>query len=146
MLILIRTIFAWLLLLAIPVQGFAATAMLSCVPSHHHAIAQMDDALSNIITSGDHAAQAEHHHTEHAFANLAAQNEVASFDTPQKDGKVGAAKCNMFASCCIVSIIASPQSLATIAVTSLAPIAFVQTAFISHKPERLDPPPKSHFA
>ena len=115
-------------------QGFAATAMLACVPSHHQAMAVEPNA------------QMAPHHTEHASSNHAAQNEVSSPDTLHKLGEAGAAKCNMFASCCIASIIASPLAMLSLASTSSAPVAFVQLAFLSYKPEQLDPPPKSYLA
>lgn len=134
MLTMTRTIFAWLLLLLIPMQGFAATAMLACVPSHHQAM--VDEPNPQMV----------HHHTDHAPSNHAAQNEASSPDTLQKLGEAGAAKCNMFASCCIASIIASPLPMLPVASTGSAPVAFVQLAFLSYKPEQLDPPPKPPLA
>ena len=49
----------WLLLLALPLQGYAAATMLHCGPNHHR---MMTAAWAEPAATRDHAVTAPHHH------------------------------------------------------------------------------------
>ncbi|MDY7573249.1 hypothetical protein [Actimicrobium sp. CCI2.3] len=76
-----HTVLIWLMLLAIPVQGFAAATMLSCAP------------LANSVSTGPH---------DHA-AMLAAQSDAQPDqpDQPVRSGHHSAAKCSACAAFCL---------------------------------------------
>lgn len=143
-----RIVLAWLLMLAIPVQGFAATAMLFCAPSHHSTVGQ---ATSQSFVVDHHSglpAQAEHQHGDHAESTSASQSgdlSVGHLDFA-KIGKAGDGKCSACATCCTGSIIVSTQSFNHAAMTGSELISFIQESFVNYTPEGLDPPPKSFLA
>jgi len=86
---LLRTVLVWLLLLALPYQGFASAGML-CAPAAPAAAAPMPDG------SHDHAAMMHDH--------------AAMADTPQHGHSDGSAhspaKCGGVAACCIGAALA----------------------------------------
>ena len=126
-----RTLLVWLLMLAVPVQGFAASAMLFCSPSHHQAMSQL---------SNHHAMQAQHQHGDHANAMAADQTTAAKMDKTM-DGK-----CSACAACCIGSSIVSGQFFNPIVMAGSERIPFIAESFVNYTPEGLDPPPRSFLA
>lgn len=68
MLIRLRTALMWVLLFALPFQGYAAATMLNCGPNHHRvsATADSDATPSAAVEAHSHAASADHHHTDKA--------------------------------------------------------------------------------
>ena len=76
----LRIALAWLLAVALPFQGVAAQAMLTCGPAHHQVAATHEHAMH------EHgAATADEHHEHHAKAVV-------------KSSPAG--KCSACASCC----------------------------------------------
>lgn len=75
----IRIVLAWLLALAIPVQGIAATAMLMCAPSHAGA-GVMTEPLSEASPSTHHAAMLADCQDEQDADMAAAAVAAAPFD------------------------------------------------------------------
>ena len=143
-----RTVLTWLLMFAIPVQGFAATAMLFCAHGHHSTVAR---AISQSPISDHHAglpAQAGHQHGDQAKLTSASQSSDLSVAhvASAKIGKVADGKCSACATCCTGSIIVSTQSFSHVAMTSSERISFIQESFVNYTPEGLDPPPKSFLA
>jgi hypothetical protein len=135
-----KSVLAWLLLLVIPVQGFSATVMFFCAPSHHNTMAR--------IVKKDHAqlpAPTSHQHGKQGLAKNISQSEDLSVNhaATAKIGNAGDGKCSACASCCIGSVIIRIQSFSHTAMTGSERIPFVQESFVNHTPERLDPPPKS---
>ena len=96
----IRTVLIWLVVAALPVQGWAAASMINCGPAHHRMAAAThphpDDAMA-----GEHAGHAHH----------AASMSHASGDHPQfgsdELGKLGNFKCSGCASCCAAAALPS---------------------------------------
>lgn len=71
-----RLLLTFMLLLALPLQGFAAAAMSSCAPSHHGlptTAAMQDDAAAHAHHhDGDRDPAATHSHGKHACSACAA--------------------------------------------------------------------------
>lgn len=136
---LLKSLIVWLMLLAIPFQGFASATMLICAPIesapqllamaqspavHHHADA---------ATGGRHHDHAAHAAAadEHAAHATAADNASAhsSDDTAAADHHAGG-KCNSCATCCFGAIMA-PSS------ASRVPAEVQHFAFVSFEVERM---------
>ena len=131
MLQLVRAMFVWLLVLALPVQGWAAATMASCNQHHStasHAVADGHD----VHTPVDHG---------HVLAGAA--------DAPSSDADsahASAHSCSACAACCSVGALPSP--VLTVPVDAAAPTVFaaVQPAvgvFAVDGPER---PPRQACA
>lgn len=140
-----RILFVWLLMLAIPVQGLAATAMLFCTSSHHSTVGQ-DFSQSFVV---DHhfglPAQVELRHGAHGKSTSASQSGDLSIGDLAfaKIEKSEDGKCSACATCCIASINVSTQSFNHVAITGSELISFIQKSFVNYIPEGLDHPPKS---
>ena len=86
---------AWLLVVALPVQGYAAQAMLMCGPAHHQSAAVHDHALHDHDDAPENLADSVPSHSD-AMASPA-----ASLDHHAKAGSAGhASKCSACSSCC----------------------------------------------
>ena len=95
-----RSAMMWLLLFALPLQGYATLTMLNCGPNHHRmmaaAIAEPDEAHQH--------ASAEHHHDDMGMAY--GHHEVASVDGRSDApplhhlNKLVKFKCNACVVCC----------------------------------------------
>ena len=132
---LLKTVLAWLLVVAIPVQGFAATALLLCAPNHHGAAM----AVSTMANP-----EASHHHAMDSDAP--AQQAASLADDFKSSGFADSGKCGACAACCTGSAVAS----LAVAVPLVAPvrglIPFQPLAFASHIPAAFDPPPRAFLA
>ncbi|ALT75962.1 hypothetical protein [Paucibacter sp. KCTC 42545] len=132
----IRIALAWLLALAIPVQGIAATAMLMCAPSHAGA-GVMAEPLSEASPSAQHAAMLadclDEQEAEMAAAAAALfdhcgqadQAEQADHHAPGQDGHQKAqGHCSACAACCGVAVIGQALlSLPVLQTTGMAQIS-----------------------
>lgn len=127
----IRFLLTVMLLLALPLQGYAAASMLRCAPSHH-GVAQAQSPL--------HAA----HHGHAADAGHAAHHDAGTAgDTDHAHGKYGCSAC---AACCVGgALTASPSGVAASSQLHERPLPVLQTfaAFITDGPER---PPRTVLA
>jgi hypothetical protein len=129
--LLLKSLIVWLLLLAVPFQGFAAATMLSCAPVH-------------AMQAAGHA-----QHDQHAMHDQHAQH--AQHDQHANDAKAQAdhagGKCDACAACCIGAAIA-PSAAAAMPLESrrfaaiALPIAFVAAVDLA-LPER---PPQAALA
>lgn len=153
-----RTVLAWLLMLAIPLQGFAATAMLFCAPSHHGVVAA---AMSRQTAHDHHQSTARHVEHQHGDmqhishhgpdAGKAASNSQSDDFTGHhapsvKVGKLADGKCSASAACCTGSALASTQPMNHAAMAGSILIPFVLESYVSHIPRGFDPPPRSVLA
>jgi hypothetical protein len=126
---LFKALIVWLMLAAIPFQGFAAASMLACVPAQTVVHAHMNMAPEHCATMGamqSHAAGDTNHSSTHHQAG---------------------AKCSTCASCCCVAALAPPGPLTRAPNETSAAIAFHADDSAAARvdlalPER---PPK-HFA
>lgn len=141
----LRSVMMWLLLFALPLQGFAAATMLNCGPNHHR---MMVAAIAAPDETHEHMAAGQHHH-ETGMAGV--EHEVASADQrgdapslPQLD-KLMKFKCNACAVCCMGA--AMPTAIFTFEPfpAAMAPESSVPTShvgFVTDGPDR--PPRLSH--
>ncbi len=154
-----RTVLAWLLMLAIPVQGFAATAMLFCAPSHHGVVSTITafQVAASKPQASEHSAhyhagmqQSAHHEHESDVSSSATSNAADSPDlaktAPLKIGKVADGKCSACATCCTGSALVSAPQMNPVAMTGSDSIPFTLESFFSYVPEGFDPPPRSILA
>lgn len=131
-----RYLLAWMLMLAIPVQGFAASAMLFCAPNHHNIVSAQ---LPMKVDDASHASTSQHpahHHV--ATAQPQSQDDPSSSSSKPVD-----AKCSACSTCCIGSVIISAEVFAAHGLSNSVLIPFIQKTIISFSPDGFDPPPKS---
>lgn len=111
-----RIALAWLLAVALPIQGYAAQTLLLCGPAHHQPRV-MDD----------HAGHA-HDHGGMAHAEASANASVADGDKtpPAKPGHGG--KCSACSSCCNAAAITSTVLTVAVAPPDLPEVPTVKVA------------------
>lgn len=140
-----KTVLLWLLLLAVPFQGYAASAMLFCETSHHRT-----DTVP--ATHADH----HHNHEQHAAHDgslISAdyhQHQVADSSNhgSEKNGSQhGLSKCSACSTCCVGAAIA-PTLMDFVAIPPSDPhlISFITISFVGHIPGRLERPPSTFLA
>lgn len=137
-----RAFLIWAMVIAMPVQGMAASMMLFCGPSHARMMSGLVGQAAADAGVHDHAA-AGHDHAAHAT------HAVVSADP---DNGSGAASphieltCSACAACC--SVLALPMSFSLPAATDMAHPMHAAPSVLpsSHEPDRLDRPPRSTFA
>jgi hypothetical protein len=120
----LRTLWICLLLLALPVQGFAAAQMTQCGPSH----GRMQQASTGGHDHEQHAQAQDHRHAHHADAAMHA-------DDAPGDGSTPPAKhhCSACAACCIgmalpssaLVVAAPPEAVLHVATTAAADPVFL---------------------
>ena len=97
---LLRIALAWLLAVAIPLQGYAASRMLLCGPAHHPA------AVAERVVAPSHPAEHSMAHThvnahEQSDRVLVAASTIEEGSAEPAAAKPGhAGKCSLCASCC----------------------------------------------
>jgi hypothetical protein len=105
----IRRFLLWLLMLAIPLQGIAASTMLHCEPSHARQQVAVEAAAHDHALH--QAASAAHSHDQHHAdaGDTVAHSEAHSPGSADHQK----AKCSVCASCCSgVAIVAAPLTTA----------------------------------
>jgi hypothetical protein len=101
-----KTLLLWLLLLALPVQGFAAAMMTSCHANPRSgsmtmAAVHLHDSQTMHDGYHDHH-QGHHHHSSTAADSHNSHNSHSTHDTPHPHDKHDAsASCSACAACCI---------------------------------------------
>ena len=119
--LLTKTLFAWLLMLAVPLQGYAASTMLFCGPAHHTASSRMPPSAAVLNTkksSAKHDRSVAHHdHASHAHEQGKSSPVQVTAASPQDHastqvaGKHLTGKCSMCAFCCGGAAIVSTVNL-----------------------------------
>lgn len=93
----VRVAFIWWLMLAIPIQGIAASAMLHCGPGHER---QMQQAHAGDHHGGDHEAGAAHDRQSADSTADADADADTDADAQPDPGSLGKYKCSACAQCC----------------------------------------------
>lgn len=129
----LRAVFVWLLMLAVPVQGYAGIAMLACGPGHEAA-----------ATAGPHDGDA----AAHAHPDMGELGHHDRVDRPDVAQMDHAAKltCSACASCCAAPALPTVHLPVDLPATVDRPAATVvagPVVFMTDGPER---PPRSTFA
>jgi hypothetical protein len=148
----LRTILVWVMALAMPLQGMAASAMLFCAPGHAGVLQGPGPAAAAV--GGSHAAHAHHHgHDADAMDQAAPTIEVAAdapcagadgpSDPPPHHGKFSCSAC---AACCSALCLPTSFVLPTPSIPEhVAPMPTVEPV-ASHQPDGLDRPPRTVLA
>lgn len=124
----LRLLLTWLLLAAVPVQGFAAASMLFCSAATHEILGKTVAAVAP--DEHDHSA---HGHQEGLNAKKAQPSEQVPDD---------AHSCGLCASCChSVAIMELPYSASTAAVTP-AQLTEPVVVIVNRSPPFPDKPPR----
>lgn len=120
-----HTFLLWLLIAALPLQGFAAALQASCGTSAHHEAAEMV-ASAQSHAQHDHEASAGHHD-----------------DTGHTAAKDKHSSCSACAACCISAIAPPSVSLPSMAHSNARPAASSPAPLITgFIPPGLERPPK----
>jgi hypothetical protein len=96
----IRTAMMWLLLAALPVQGWAVATMVHCGPSHQRATLRAVDAISPVQHAHSHEG---HDHGSH-HASVVADDADTGPSPAGSDAQslsMGKFKCSACATCCL---------------------------------------------
>lgn len=133
-----RSALMWLLLLALPLQGFAAATMVNCGPNHHRML-----AASAVTAPESHHDRTNDHHEHEAL--LAADADDGAEHGPSSVhhlDKLTKFKCSACAACCMGA--AMPTAALVIASFSPAMMTatFVSTPHVDFLSDGLDRPPR----
>ena len=144
----VRSVLIWLMVLAMPVQGMAASTVVFCGPLHERMM------LPPAAADHDESAVPEHEHLwrmqAHAATVLpddsAAAADAAGMPAMNRFTHPGTFSCSACASCC--SMLAIPESFASVGEPDLvnttpAALAVGVQSFVTEGPER---PPRSALA
>jgi hypothetical protein len=114
----IRTLFIWLLVLAVPVQGAAAATMAFCGPNHHGGSASVQQQSATPAEHAHHGASAATAHEHDKVAASVDDVSAASVDSAASPvfSKASTQKCSACASCCSLgailnSVLAVPEPI-----------------------------------
>ena len=131
----IRTFLSCLIMLAIPLHGFAAASMIFCGP-HHAALAQRADSAHH-----DHGEDHAHHHPHAAPATDADETGLAGFV------KFFSVKCSACAACCSLSAMpATPMPALNFLPSISVAVPFFGSSYAGIVPDGLERPPSQHLA
>lgn len=138
----LRTALMWLLLLALPLQGFAAATMLNCGPNHHRLLVA---ATAEPNGGHGHSAVGQHQHVtgvaddHHQSVSDGGANDLPPAHHLDKLTKV---KCSACAACCMGAALPT----AALAIASVPPAmttaSFVSTPHVDFLSDGLDRPPR----
>ena len=148
----VRVLLLWVMVIAMPVQGMAASAMLFCGASHERMIQglgiEVPAAASGPVHDHAHGGPvADHGVHPHADSNgLAASLASQSGDAEGAPGFVphhGKFSCSACAACCSVlalpAVFVLPEASGPVHHLHMAPVA----PMASHQPDGLDRPPRT---
>jgi hypothetical protein len=147
-----KTLFAWLLMLAVPLQGYAASTMLFCGPGHHSSALRMSIGVTELSAtdSASHGpGAARHDHASHVHEQVKSQADESTAASSQDQastqvaGKHLTGKCSMCASCCggaaMISTFSFPPLEPASSVVEVLPVPLI-TGIAVHGLER---PPRA---
>jgi hypothetical protein len=134
----------WLLLLALPLQGFAAATMIHCGPNHHRMLATATLAHGEAPGHGASAAHAHPHQMALADDHAAAKSSDAGSDAPsvQQLDKLMKFKCSACAACCMGAALPTAAMAFEPFVPLMTPDSFVPTRHIGFVTDGPDRPPR----
>jgi hypothetical protein len=131
----LRTVLVWIVALAMPVQGLAASTMRFCGSSHERMTQSAGADHHEAVTSATH---------DHAAAAHAAN--AADPDAAGKFTDLGQFKCSVCAACC--SMLALPAGFALVGDPGLANVMSPAPSVVapSYLSEGLERPPRAILA
>jgi len=141
---LLKIVIIWLLVFALPMQGFASSAMLDCGAAHQHLMPGSSSHAEDGASLDQQ--QQMHHHEQASSTEDHAASHASSGDASTDDSHHhGATKCSACTSCCLSSAISAPVMPDPVTPlpggleTSFQP----DQQFTAYFPEGLERPPHS---
>ena len=126
----LKTFMLWLLLAALPLQGFAAAVQASCGPMAHHGSSEM-------------VMQAESHNHEGDGAASASIVAAAKSSGGLADAKHKSSFCSACATCCVGAVAPPSVSILTPVYSNSLPVIFSPVPLVAgFIPAGLERPPK----
>ncbi len=123
-----KTVLLWLLLFAIPLQGFATSSMLFCEISHHHEVTTMQ------VSALEHDHDGHQHELSATVSDHGHHNDGFQHDMT---------KCSACAACCVgAAIVSSLGNGFSLTPPESHPIPFSIVRFAGHIPAGLERPPR----
>jgi hypothetical protein len=147
-----KILFAWLLMLTVPLQGYAASTMWFCGPGQHTSTSRMSPSAGEMNTKGSvkHGHIAAHHdHASTVHEQVKFQSDLSTDASPQDHastqtaGKHLTGKCSMCASCCGSAAIVSTFTLPPLEPVSSAVEALSLPTIIGIPVHGLERPPRA---
>lgn len=163
----LRRVLACVLMLAVPLQGFAAVAMLNCAPDHHNAAGPgshaSHDHAAHAASPASQVAGAQHDHATHGHdghaglgghadeaTTMAGMNESAPVSIALQSldamAQLANTSCSACASCCSGAAIVSSMVIPAVFTAGSVPFCAATDApvsFITDGPSR---PPRPFLA
>lgn len=151
----VRAFLVWVMVIAMPVQGMAASVMLFCGPTHERMMQGLNADGFGLVSSQSAASWHEDSATDHGVRQHAAAEHSSADDSgagSDADGTTsqfphnGKLTCSACATCC--SALALPASFVVPEPASPAQhtvMAAVEPV-ASHQPDGLDRPPRTRLA
>lgn len=140
-----RLCLTWLLLLALPLQGFAAVAMVHCGPVHERMLAEV---TAGFAEKGQDEVGHGHHH-QHA-AGVAGEHPDAGAPGPATDlpsadhlDEIAKFKCSACASCCTGTALPTAVLPMVFVAPSLTTGPCILTVHVDFVLDGLDRPPRN---
>ncbi len=138
---LLKAALVWLVMLAIPAQGFAAATMLFCGPMHE----RMGAGTASAHAHSNGVEPGHDHHAAPMERAAGAGLSDATFD-PERSGEFAKSTCSACANCCVgTALVAVSASLPLIDAASEPVVSIVphSIGFVTDGPKR---PPRSSDA
>ena len=132
----------WLLLLALPLQGFAAATMINCGPNHHRMLAASAVAATELH---DHAMGGHHQHTASAAGDVhanAANHAEYGAPSAQHLDKLTKFKCSACAACCMGAALPTAALAIASFPAAMTTAVFVSTPHVDFLSDGPDRPPR----
>ncbi len=136
-----RFVLAWLVLLALPMQGFAAATMLNCGPNHHRMMAA---AMAGATEADEHVAGEQHHHEMGVMADHLHEAAADDGDTALVHhlDKLMKFKCSACAACCMGAAMPTAAVCFDPLPLAVSPAAYVPTLHLGFVADGPDKPPR----
>lgn len=131
-----RIAFAWLLAVALPIQGYAAQTMLLCGPANHQS-SVMDEHAGH---EHDHASMVHDDASAQPQADVGAAAQDADQTPPAKAKHAG--KCSLCSSCCNAAALMTSVVSFTVAPPDLPEVPTIKVAHDRVMVGGLDRPPR----
>ncbi len=136
----VKTFLLWLLMAALPLQGFAAAKQAFCGPSHHHVL-----KMNTAVGEHSHGNKALHDHNEGATSahHSTAEQPVVADGSSDSHHKHQNSSCSNCAACCMGAV-APPSAAALVPVYADAKFLVISPALLvtGFIPAGLERPPK----
>ncbi|QPF74133.1 hypothetical protein G8A07_15235 [Roseateles sp. DAIF2] len=131
-----RLMLAWLLAMALPLQGYAAHALMLCGPAHHQ---------SPLVTTQAHATMDHQGHEGHDSAEHGAQHHATPDSGDEEQAQPGghAGACSVCASCCNAAALVTSLPVADFLPPAPVAVATVPVAHARVLTGGLERPPRT---